>query len=117
MNLKISGQLILGFGVMSAILIAANGITIFQVTKINSVSNRIIELRMPTANASAAMVNNINASLADLRSYMLTAAPKFKNGRAKIWREIDKTTATMDEVSKSWTNPKNVKICRSLRAC
>jgi len=84
MNLKISGQLILGFGVMSAILIAAIGKTIFQVSKINSVSNRIIELRMSTANASAAMVNNINTSLTALRGYMLTGAPKFKNGRAKI---------------------------------
>ena len=108
MNLKISGRLILGFGIMSAILIGATGITIVQVSKINSVSNRIIELRMPTANSSAAMVNNINASLAALRGYMLTGAPKFKNGRAEVWGEIDKTTAKMDELSKSWTNPKNV---------
>ena len=108
MNLKISGRLILGFGVISAILIGAISITIVQVSKINSVSNRIIELRMPTANSSAAMVNNINASLAALRGYMLTGAPMFKNVRAEVWANIDKTTAELDKLSKRWTNSKNV---------
>ncbi|MBT3237532.1 MAG: HAMP domain-containing protein [Rhodospirillaceae bacterium] len=63
---------------------------------------------MPTAAASSNMVKNIQASLAALRGYMLTGAKKFANQRADVWADIDVTVANMDELSKSWTNPKNV---------
>jgi methyl-accepting chemotaxis protein len=96
MNLKISGRLILGFGVMSLILMAAIGITINQVSKINNISERFIALRLLTANSSAAMVNNANASLAALRGYMLTGAPQLKNDRAEVWANFDRSTNILE---------------------
>ena len=55
MNLKISGRLILIFGVMSLILVATIAIIIFEVSQIFKLSHRVVELRAPTANASVAM--------------------------------------------------------------
>jgi methyl-accepting chemotaxis protein len=108
MNLNISSRLIGGFAAMGIILAIAVGMTIFKVSDINKTATRIVDLRMPTAAASSNMVKNIQASLAALRGYMLTGASGFKNQRAEVWADIDTTIASMDELSKSWTNPKNV---------
>jgi methyl-accepting chemotaxis protein len=108
MNFNISQRLMLGFGAMAAILVIAVGVTIWNVSAIDNTSKRIVELRMPTAAASSNMVKNIYGSLAALRGYMLTGAQGFKNQRTEVWANIDKTVANMDELSKSWTNPKNV---------
>ncbi len=67
-ELKISGRLSLGFGVLVLVLIAAVGTTLFQVSSAKKVTDRIVNLRTPTAQASARLVNNINASLASLAS-------------------------------------------------
>jgi len=93
---------------MAAILAVAVGMTISNVSSIDKTSKRIVDLRMPTAAASSNMVKNIYGSLAALRGYMLTGAAGFKNQRGEVWADIDKTIAQMDELSKSWTNPKNV---------
>ena len=108
MNFKISQRLALGFGAMAVILAIAVGMTIWNVSAIDKTSKRIVNLRMPTASASSNMVKNIYGSLAHLRGYMLTGAKGFKSQRAEVWADIDKTVASMDELSKSWTNPKNV---------
>ncbi len=108
MNIKIKGKLIAGFAVVIVVLAAAVGSTIWKVTEIAGVSNRIVELRTPTSASSQRMLNNINASLASLRGYMLTGAPAFRKGRAAVWADIDQATADMDKLSQSWTNPKNV---------
>ncbi|MBT5187480.1 MAG: methyl-accepting chemotaxis protein, partial [Kordiimonadaceae bacterium] len=66
-------------------------------------------LRVPTANASAQMVNDINASLASLRGWMLTGNDTFKSERSAVWESIDNGRAQMDDLSKTWTNPDNVR--------
>ena len=65
---------------------------------------------MPTAQASQQMMNNINASLAALRGWMLIENPAFKKQRAAVWANIDQTRQTMDQLSANWTNPENVKV-------
>jgi methyl-accepting chemotaxis protein len=116
MNFKIRGKLIAGFAVVVVILMAAVGSTIWKVTEISGISDRIVELRTPTSAASQRMLNNINASLAALRGYMLTGAPAFKKGRAAVWADIDVAKADMDKLSKSWTNPKNVEKWQGFKA-
>ena len=108
MNLKIKGKLIVGFAVVVLVLAAAVGSTIWKVTEIAGISDRIVDLRTPTSASSQRMLNNINASLAALRGYMLTGAPAFKKGRADVWADIDQASADMDKLSQSWTNSKNV---------
>jgi len=115
MSLKISGRLILGFGFMAAILAVAVGMTILNVSAIDKISQRIVQLRMPTSAASTNMVKDIYGSLAALRGYMLTGAKSFKQQRREVWADIDKTVAQMDELSKSWTNAKNVENLQTFK--
>jgi methyl-accepting chemotaxis protein len=114
-NLNIGNRLIAGFAVVTIILAIAVGTSIWKIGDIDSRSTRIVELRMPTAAASSNMVKNIYASLATLRGYMLTGGAGMKAQRADVWANIDKTIAEMDELSKSWTNPKNVENLQIFR--
>ncbi|MBT3701409.1 MAG: HAMP domain-containing protein [Alphaproteobacteria bacterium] len=107
-SIGIRGRLIAGYTVIVVILVAAIAITMWQVNGMQSTTQRIVELRMPTAAASAGMVNNINSSLAALRGWMLTGNEIFKKQRATVWQDIAKTSAEMDNYSKNWTVPANI---------
>ncbi len=47
------------------------------------------------------MTEDIQASLASLRGWMLTGNTAFKADRAQVWADIDKQRAAMDELSKT----------------
>jgi methyl-accepting chemotaxis protein len=116
LSIGIRGRLIAGYSTIILILIATVAITMWQVSGMQNTTQRIVELRMPTAAASAGMVNNINASLAALRGWMLTGSPVFKKQRAVVWENIAKTSADMDRYSQSWTNPKNIEKWESFKS-
>ena len=107
-KIGIRGRLISGYMIIILILISAIAATMWQVKGMQTNTQRIVELRMPTAAASAGMVNNINASLAALRGWMLTGNKNFKEQRAIVWEDIARTSAEMDQYSLNWTNPANV---------
>lgn len=110
LNFKISGRLIGGFAAVVAVLAIAIVTTLWKVGGIETGMNRIVTLRMPTAAASTRMMNDINASLASLRGWMLSGNDAFKTERAAVWASIDKVSADMDKLSAKWTNPKNVEV-------
>ncbi len=107
-NLNIRARLILGFSVVTAILIIAISTTVWKVSAIADRSDRITDLRVPTSATSQGLVNDVNASLASLRGWMLTGSQSFKTERAAVWADIDRLSADMDKFSKKWTNPVNV---------
>lgn len=107
-NLKISWKLAVGFSIILVLMVIAVGTSIRGVSILQNNTDRIVNLRMPTAQASQQMMNNINASLAALRGWMLIENPAFKAQRAAVWADIDKTSETMDKLSAQWTNPANV---------
>ena len=74
-KLKISHRLALGFAIVVLMLAAAVGTTLWRIGAINEGTGRIVGLRMPTAQTSAQLTNDINASLAALRGWMLTGNP------------------------------------------
>lgn len=109
LNFNIKQRLYGGFGVLFLTLLIAVGLTIVKVGDASDGVVRLSSLRVPTANASAQMVNDINSSLASLRGWMLTGNDTFKTERAAVWQSIDNGRRTMDELSKTWTNPDNVR--------
>jgi len=115
-ELNISGRLSLGFGVLVLVLIAAVATTLFEVSNAKKVTDRIVNLRTPTSQASARLVNNINASLASLRGWMLTGNPAFKNERAAVWADIAQVSSDIDGLSAQWTNPKNQEAWADMKA-
>ncbi len=112
----IRGRLIAGFATISLILALAVGVTIWEVTSIKENTTRIVDLRMPTASSSAAMINDMNASLAALRGWMLTGNAAFKTERAAVWADVDKVSADIDRLSANWTNAKNVEKWKGFKA-
>ncbi|MFP6746599.1 MAG: MCP four helix bundle domain-containing protein [Alphaproteobacteria bacterium] len=107
-NLTIVHRLVIGFAAIVLLLAAAAALTLWQVGTLKDGTDRIVYLRAPTAQASSNMVSNIHASLASLRGWMLTGNSEFKLERAAVWSEIAKNRAAMDDLSKNWTNPKNI---------
>lgn len=101
-------RLIFGFAVIIFLLAAAVSSTLVQVSSIKDGTDLIVNLRTPTAQASANMTSNIYASLATLRGWMLTGNPKFKTERALVWADISATRTAMDNLSKNWTNVENI---------
>lgn len=108
-RLKITHRLFGGFSIVVLLLVTAVGVTVWEVSNVKTRTDRIVNLRMPTAQASAQMTNNINESLAALRGFMLTGNKAFKIERAAVWADIAKTQAKLDTFSKHWTNPANIK--------
>jgi len=114
-KLKIGAKIAAFVSTLLVALIAAVGFTIYKLDDIADRSHRMVELRMPTAMASAGLVNDINASLASLRGWMLTGNTSFKTQRAAVWASIDKRRAAIDRLSAKWTNPANVAKWRSFK--
>ncbi|MBL4893924.1 MAG: HAMP domain-containing protein [Emcibacter sp.] len=99
----------MGFSTICIILTVVIGITIYQLKYIDTQISRIDNLRVPTSAASSSLVEDIYASLASLRGYMLTGKDKFRNQRADIWTDIDQLKGKIDVLAGNWTNPKNIK--------
>ena len=109
LKLNVRGRLVAGFSMVVLVLAISIGTTLWEVTNVKSKVERMVELRVPTALTSTGMGNDINASLAALRGWMLTGNPGFKAERAAAWKEIAKARTEMDRLSASWTNPDNVR--------
>lgn len=108
LQLNIKQRLYGGFGILFFTLLIAVLLTIVKVNDASDGVVRLSSLRVPTATASAQMVNDINASLASLRGWMLTGNDSFKTERAAVWNSIESNKSELDQLSQSWTNPENV---------
>ncbi|MCK5641841.1 MAG: hypothetical protein KAJ19_13645, partial [Gammaproteobacteria bacterium] len=54
-NLKLATKLGSGFGIMILLLVIAISITLFQVANVDKLAKRVVDLRVPTAQASLGM--------------------------------------------------------------
>ncbi len=108
-NLTIRQRLILGFSAICIILITAVFSTLIQTSSIERITEEIVDVRMPSTNTSGQMVNQINASLASIRGWLLTADVKFKDDRLVIWKEIYRIRAKMDILSTHWQGTESKK--------
>ncbi len=115
-RLNIRNRLILGFAAITLMLAAAVATTVWKINDIETITGRIVGLRMPTAAASGAIVKDIHASLASLRGWMIIGNEKFKAERAGVWADIDAQRENMDRLSQTWTNPDNVRNWTELKA-
>lgn len=100
-DFKIATRLTAGFGLVVLVLLIAVGVTQFNLKSISGRQDRIVNGRVPTAAASAKMVNDINESLAALRGFMITGNPAFKRQREIVWADIAAVSADIDRLSGS----------------
>jgi len=105
--LRIRGRLIAGFAGVCAVLAGTVGLTVWEVGKISTATDRVVELRTPVALASTELVGDLYATLASLRGYLLTGDPQFKAARTAMWLALDRTAEKFDRLAEGFTNPRN----------
>lgn len=116
-RIKISSRLTVGFLMLVLILAISSISSIFQITSITNNANKVVELRIPTAQASASVLNGVNHALAALRGWMLLGEEKFKTERKLAWdTEIIPAIAILNKMSANWTNPDNIGRLKELEA-
>jgi methyl-accepting chemotaxis protein len=109
-NLRIIIKIQLGFALVAAIMVIIVSNAIWQTKQVKAISDKVVDLRVPTSQNSLMMLNGINHSLAALRGWMILGKDKFKEEREKSWsEEIQPSIDKMEAFSKNWTNPENVK--------
>ena len=109
-RITIGAKIGIGFAAVALVLAVTVGLTITKVDETNIVTNRLIELRTPTSQASLNMLNGINHSLAALRGWIILGKDKFKDERYNAWASsIEPSLALMKNFSVNWTDPENVK--------
>lgn len=71
MRLTIGNKLGTGFGLMIALIAMVAIVVFFKVRDVNTIQQRVLNLRVPTAMTGIQLRNGINRSLADLCGYMI----------------------------------------------
>ncbi len=116
-NLGVGSKIVMGYVLVGLILVGAVVTTIWQVRRTADVTNRGVDRRAPTAQASLGMLNGMNHSLAALRGWMILGKDKFKEERAKAWsEEIEPSLATMKAFAVNWTDPKNIERLEAIES-
>lgn len=102
-------------GLMGVIMMIIIIVSVWQVKSTQVVTDRVINLRAPTARTGALLLNGVNHSLAALRGWIILGAPKFKEQRVKAWEGIESALSDMEEFSKNWTVPANIEKLETMQ--
>lgn len=114
-NMKLYHKMIVGFTIISIVLTVIVLATVIQISQLMKINNRVVQLRVPTAQSSLMMLNGLNHSLAALRGWMLLGGDSFKSERQFSWEnEIDPSFQALKKFSQNWTNPENVTRLREI---
>jgi CheY-like chemotaxis protein/CHASE3 domain sensor protein len=84
--LPLMSKITIGFFAIIFILIFAVSVTIWQVHNLNSTVNHLVDLRIPTAQASINLLNGLNRVSAAFRGYLLTTESSFLNEKDAAWQ-------------------------------
>ncbi len=115
----LSRQIGFGYALVLLIFVISLLATLIQLNTITASSEKIKDLRNPTARASLMLLNGVNHSLAALRGWMLIGyeegGEKFRLERKSAWQEISYSIDEMNALSSLWTNPENVERLRAIK--
>jgi methyl-accepting chemotaxis protein len=114
---KIGARLIAAFSLLTLVLAITSIVSIYQISAITKQANTVVDLRLPTAQASASVLNGVNHALAALRGWILLGNNKFKEERQLAWdTEIKPAITVLDKMSLNWTNPENKVRLKEMKA-
>jgi methyl-accepting chemotaxis protein len=106
----------LGYALMAMVLAVAVLATLWQFDNVTRTSDRIGDLRAPTAYCSIAMLNSVNESNAALRGWTILGENSLKEQRHGLWsEEINPLLERMATLSENWTDPQNVVRLNGIR--
>ena len=113
-------KLAIAFGAIFIVLLITTAYNYYYVSQVTDTQQRVVNLRLTTVLAGKDINNGINTSLAALRGYMILGSDPdkskiMKQKRQNAWDDIDRSLATFDLLSVSWTVPKNIEIYSNLK--
>lgn len=115
-RLSVPAKINFSFGVLIVIFLVMTVSSSIKMEESKQITDKMIDLRVPTSQASLGMINGMNHSLAALRGWMLLGKDQFKAERAKAWSdEIESSLGTMTTLSASWTNQENIAALNLIR--
>jgi methyl-accepting chemotaxis protein len=99
---KVRTWLILGFGLMAAILVGTVGVSLQQIRANGSMTGEMVAERLPSTMTGNHLVANVQASTAALRDWMINDNAVFKSARMGVWNAIDQDVKVLDELAVGW---------------
>ncbi len=105
--MKILTKILAGFALATLILASSIIFTATQVADNVEISDRVVNTRVPTAQAGLRILNGVNHSLAALRGWIILGKDKFVDERATAWSNMDDAMSDMNTLSKGWTVAEN----------
>ena len=84
-NLTTVKKVGLGFALLTLVLVAAVGLTIWQVAQTQAVTQKLVNQSGPMSEASLRVVNGVNYALSQVRGWALVEDEKFKAGNTAAW--------------------------------
>ena len=107
MRLTLGKKLGLGFGVIVALTVFSSTMNYLKSASIKQGEDAILDLHFPSLEASRRLQRDLNQTQSKGREFILAGAEPGRREAAKklfdeSWGEIEKDTATMDELSPRW---------------
>ncbi|MGH1438790.1 MAG: methyl-accepting chemotaxis protein [Cellvibrionaceae bacterium] len=95
-NFPLAKKLTIGFSILVMLMVVMVVSNYFATEKVSAIEYHITHNLVPTEIAEVKLRGDINESLAALRGYMILGEEKFKEQRARVWRDIDKEIEIID---------------------
>lgn len=102
-ELTVKSKLIAGFAFVAFILVLAVGLTVRDASNQQHRIHEAKEVTIPTVFAASNMERELVQTLADLRGWMASASPSFKDQRAETWKRIDTLSVEIDGYAADWS--------------
>ena len=95
----------LGFALITLVLVAAVGLTIWQVARTQAVTQELVNQSAPMSEASLRIINGLNNSIAQLRGWILLGDAFSKSERAEAWSDwIEPSQANLKKLIDQFGN-------------
>jgi methyl-accepting chemotaxis protein len=105
-NLKMGLKIGIGFCFVILVLVVVVAVTLLQVNRTRIITDELLTVDQPTAEASLRVLNGVNESLAHLRGWILLGDERFKSDRAITWNEqINPAIGQLSELMKDTNSP------------
>lgn len=102
MTFSISGKLLIGFGIVTFILLLAVSVLLFEIREIKQFSRGLIQQEMPSAANSQAIARDVYASLSVLQGWIYVRDKIYEKEKKALWDSIKTIVKQNDILSKKW---------------
>lgn len=103
-RVRVGTQIGLAFACVALVIVVSTLVSNRQVERIAESTTLLREQHQPTTQASLTMLNGVNASLVELREWILLGQPESRKQRAEIWEQkIQPALDQLTTLSRDWT--------------